>query len=110
MQKLTSIAVLVCLPLPAKQGRNVMKYVLMLAALVVAVTPAHAGWGCVAKNRAGYFHRNWDQDSKEQASSDALASCNTKYGGCAIFKCVNGVNSRDDAHRLLNVPGSHAVR
>src|SRR4249920_2315080 len=76
-----------------------------LVATVAGASPASAKWGCAARSPAHYWSNSYNDNTKTEASTEALKGC--QYAGgkrCRIIRCSANINTVDEANAMWPPP------
>ena len=70
----------------------------VLAAMVGA-SPVWAKWGCAARSPAGYWDNSYNDNTKAEASMEALKGCQAAGGkGCRIISCRADIDTEEQGN------------
>jgi hypothetical protein len=78
---------------------------LVLAAIIAGASPAWAKWGCAARSPAHYWSNSYNDNTRNEASTEALKGCRAAGGkGCRIIGCSANINTAEEANAMWLPP------
>jgi hypothetical protein len=70
-------------------------------ATMVSASPAWAKWGCAARSPANYWSNSYNDNTKAEASTEALKGCQDAGGkGCRIISCSVDINTEEQGNAM----------
>jgi hypothetical protein len=70
----------------------------LTVAIAAGLSPARAGWGCQAKDGAGFNNYSWGSATEAAAQEYTLNLCAADdHKGCHIVECRSGVDTQEQA-------------
>ena len=73
--------------------------------VILATSPTWAKWGCAARSPAQYWSNSYNDNTKMEASKEALRGCQAAGGkGCRIIRCSPNANTAEEANAMWPPP------
>jgi hypothetical protein len=80
-------------------------------ATVADASPVWVKWGCAARSPANYWANSYNDNTKAQASTEALKGCQAAGGeGCRIISCSANMNTERQANTMWPPPAPTTIR
>ena len=72
---------------------------------IAGASPALAKWGCAARSPAHYWSNSYNDNTKTEASTEALKGCHQAGGkGCRIISCSASTDTAEEAISIWPPP------